>query len=224
MAYRARLIPQFHWSSLQAIEKYLKAILLYNRIKARDINHDLSKALGHIKELPFKLKLSNSSLELIRHLDKFGRFRYLESSFYVFGPKLIELDKTIWEIRRYCKHMNYQYSFDDGHTINGLDLELAKIEQSDQQIPQKLRIMGGVLEKIIENKRHEAREPLLWRNAFFGTKARNTLKIPIYMDGTNAPLSLHPEILEEVNKYVYLPKEVIQAYRKHKPRISARGT
>ena len=29
----------------------------------------------------------------------------------------------------------------------------------------------------------------------------------------NSPLSLHPEILEEVLKYVYLPKDVVDAYK-----------
>jgi len=29
----------------------------------------------------------------------------------------------------------------------------------------------------------------------------------------NSPLSLHPELLDEVLKYVYLPKDVIMAYR-----------
>jgi len=40
LSYRHGLIPQFHWQALQALEKYIKAILLYNRIKAKDINHD----------------------------------------------------------------------------------------------------------------------------------------------------------------------------------------
>ena len=35
MAYRAQLVPQFLWLSLQALEKYLKCILVLNRIPAR---------------------------------------------------------------------------------------------------------------------------------------------------------------------------------------------
>jgi hypothetical protein len=34
LSYRSNLVPQFHWQSLQALEKYFKAIFLYNRIKA----------------------------------------------------------------------------------------------------------------------------------------------------------------------------------------------
>lgn len=42
LACRHELFPQFLWSSHQAIEKYLKAILLYNRIKANQVGHDLA--------------------------------------------------------------------------------------------------------------------------------------------------------------------------------------
>ena len=44
LAYRARLSQNFLWSSLHAIEKYLKCILILNRIKAPQ-GHDLEKIL-----------------------------------------------------------------------------------------------------------------------------------------------------------------------------------
>ena len=78
MAYRAQLVPQFLWSSLQAIEKYLKCILLLNRIKANRVRHDLSTSLDLLKTCaPFELRLQKPSRELIEHLDTYGRFRYL---------------------------------------------------------------------------------------------------------------------------------------------------
>jgi len=48
MACRAALLPQFLWASQQAVEKYLKCILLLNRIDAREAYHDLGKALDRI--------------------------------------------------------------------------------------------------------------------------------------------------------------------------------
>lgn len=213
MAYRAELFPQFHWSGLQAIEKYLKAILLLNRIKARDINHNLSQALKYARKLPFNIKLSPSSEKLIEHLDTFGRFRYLESSFYVHGPKLVELDKTVWEIRRYCKILNYEVKRKDGRTINMFDLELALIKNSEKKAPQKFRLMGGAIERILDKKDHPARSPLIWQNAFFGSSTRSKVRMTVPFHATNAPLTLHPEILDEVIKYVFLPREVVEAYR-----------
>lgn len=92
LTYRAALIPQFHWLALQSIEKYLKAVLLYNRVKATQIGHDLKKALTACKRLPFELSLSESTHSFIRHVNTFGPFRYLENSYYTFGPKLVQLD------------------------------------------------------------------------------------------------------------------------------------
>ncbi len=216
MAYRAGLFPQFHWSASQAVEKYLKGILLLNRVKATDINHDLAKALEHAKKLPFKIKLSPSSENLIKHLDTFGRFRYMESSFYIHGPKLVELDKTVWEIRRYCTILNYEarWLLKDGQTMNIFNTELARIENSEKEAPQKFRLMGGgVLERILKKKDDPARKPLIWQNAFFGSSTRQRVRMTVYHHATNAPLTLHPEILEEVIKYVFLPREVVKAYR-----------
>jgi hypothetical protein len=74
----------------------------------------LAEALKYTEKLPFEIKLSQSSKKLIEHIDKFGAFRYLESSFYLYGPKLVELDKAVWEIRRYCTPLNYERKFRDG--------------------------------------------------------------------------------------------------------------
>jgi hypothetical protein len=92
MAYRAKLIPQFLWSGLQAIEKYLKCILLFNRIPAKNVRHDLAAGVDLIeRRAPFELRLSETSRKLIRHLDTYGRFRYLETPFYVMGLVLFQI-------------------------------------------------------------------------------------------------------------------------------------
>lgn len=213
MSYRAGLFPQFYWSALQSVEKYLKAILLFNRVKAKDIGHNLQRAFEYAKQLPFDIKLSPSSDKFIEHLDTFGRFRYLESSFCVYGPALIELDKTIWEIRRYCRVLNYEWELSEGQTKNMLSFELDRIAKSEQEAPHKFRLLGGALEKILDTKDNPARKPLIWKNFYFGSCMRHRIKVPTYFHATNAPLWLRPEILDEVCDYVFLPKEVIKGYR-----------
>lgn len=212
MLYRAGLVEQFHWQGLQALEKYLKAILLYNRVKAKRIGHDLSRALAKTGQLPFELELTAPAHQLIEHLDKFGRFRYLEASYYIHGPKLVELDRTVWEIRRYCRVLKYEVKLPDGSVKQMLPIELESIEQSKNAPPYKFKIIGGALEKILDNKDNAAREPLVWQNGFFGSKHRKTVTMHIRRQGKNSPLSLHPEILDELKEYVYLSKEVIEAY------------
>ncbi len=222
MAYRASLFQQFHWASLQAIEKYLKAILLFNRIEAKDVNHDLEKAMRHARMLPFAIRMSESSEKFIEHVDTFGRFRYLESSFYIYGPKLVQLDKTVWEIRRYCKPIDYESKSPTGDPINMMKVELETISRSETENPRKFKLLGGALENVIAKRDHPGRSALIWQNAFFGSSKRWQRKVimPIYFHSTNAPLTLHPEILDEVLRYVFLPKEIVNAYRQELARRS----
>lgn len=60
LACRYELYRQFLWASQQAIEKYLKAILLYNRNEAKT-GHDLTKALLRVENLGLKIELSTRS-------------------------------------------------------------------------------------------------------------------------------------------------------------------
>ncbi|HQN64546.1 MAG TPA: HEPN domain-containing protein [Methylophilus sp.] len=215
MAYRAKLVPQFLWSSLQAIEKYLKCILLLNRIEAKDVGHDLSSALDLLKKhAPFELRLQKPSRDLIGHLDTYGRFRYLETPFHVMGLEIMQLDMAVWDIRRYCRALNYEISLLNGEKKQMLEIEIKTIEHSENKPPHTFHIIGGALEGIIANKAHPAREPLLWQNLFFGMRVRKSARLQRYMQSTNSPLSLHPEILEDILKFVHLPKDAVNAYRR----------
>lgn len=213
MCYRAGLIAQFHWSSLQAFEKYFKAILLFNRIKAKNIGHDLSLAKKHLKKLPFVMKLSGTTNKLLSHLDDYGSFRYLETSYYIYGPKLVELDKAVWEIRRYCRVMNYEIALEDKTIKNMLDLEVKRNEEAEKQPFQKFHIIGGTLETILSKKTHPARAPLVWQNGFYGSSRRKKVRVPTHHYAENSPLFLHPEILDYVLEYIHIPKDVVKAYR-----------
>lgn len=213
LSYRHGLYSQFHWQSLQAIEKYLKAILLYNRIKATDINHDLERAIKHTKKLPFEILRSESTDNFIKHLSNFGRFRYLEASYYLHGPKIVELDKAVWEIRRYCDVLDYDFKLPDGSTTNMLESKLEKIRNSETNPFHKFKLIGGLLEKIVDTPKHTSRSALIWQNAFFGKVTRRHVRVPTTLHSVNSPLYLHPEIIDEVLKFVFLPKEVANAYR-----------
>ena len=100
LACRAELFPQFLWSSQQAIEKYLKAILLYNRIEAKNVKHDISAAMSLTNKLPFAIELSERSQKLVEHIAVCGEYRYIDIPYHVEGYLLIDLDLAVWEIRR----------------------------------------------------------------------------------------------------------------------------
>ncbi|MHB1057995.1 MAG: HEPN domain-containing protein [Rhodanobacter sp.] len=214
-AYRAELDAQFLWSGLQAIEKYIKAILLYNRIAQPQkhgmrLGHDLERGLKELEKLPFKVKLSETSHDIIKHLDTYGRFRYLDTPYHIHGDELIKLDRAVWEIRLYCRVLNYKIKVGD-EIVEMLPHHLATIEHAMKN-PKPVREFTGVIETILSKKDHPARPALVWKNLFFNRHRRNTIKWRSRMHSVNSPLSLRPELLEEVRKFVWLPGEVVQAY------------
>jgi len=215
MACRAGLMNQFLWSSQQAIEKYLKAILLFNRIPAVGVGHDLAKALQLTDKLRFKLDLRPDSRKFFDHVATYGSYRYLEVSSHVVGPALLNLDMTIWDIRRYCQFFDVPGENATSMEIRIYNLTWESILRSAEKPAPLFQIHGGLLEDIISRQKHPAREPLLWQNAFFGRRHRQTIKVVDQMQITNAPLWLHPEMLDELVKYVFLPKDLIRGYREH---------
>ncbi len=201
MACRAALPTQFLWASQQTVEKYLKGILLLNRIPARDVKHNLGKALSKVSgSSKLTLDLTEGTKQFIEMLDEDGQYRYFETSTLVFGADLVTLDRAVWELRRYCT----------------LATGLHQVKLRDGFAAPRVRIPGGYLEKIIDDVNNHAREPLLWQNGFFGRRARKTVRLYKWFQAHNAPLYLNPHILDEVIKYVYLPKDVEAAYRRHK--------
>jgi HEPN domain-containing protein len=216
LAFRARLIPQFLWGGLQALEKYLKCMLVLNRIPA-SCGHDLGEILAAFeKSKPFELRLSARSKTFVKFLDTYGRHRYFESSWYVMGGEIVDLDRAVWEMRRYARIMRYDFHGKDGSKINALPIELAHNVDAESRHPQDFHIMGGRLESILEKRGHPARESLVWQNGFFGRSRRRSVRLRSGLQAANSPLTLHPELLDEVLKYVWLPKDVREAYRNHR--------
>jgi hypothetical protein len=201
MACRAQLVTQFLWASQQAVEKYLKCILLLNRITAKDVYHDLGTALRKIDDsAKVLLDLTKRTKDFIEMLDDYGRYRYLELSNHAFGADLVTLDRTVWELRRHCTFAE----------------EPKQQKLRNAFAAPVVRIPGGHLEKIIDDVNDQAREPLLWQNGFFGKRTRKGVRLKKWFKAHNAPLYLNPQILDEVLKYVYIPKDMEAGYRAHK--------
>lgn len=215
LAFRSRLIPQFLWSSLQALEKYLKCVLVLNRIEAKrgHILGDILKAFDRDKAKSFEIRLTESSKKFLIFLDTYGRHRYFESSWYVKGGEIVELDRAVWEVRRYARTMRYEFDDIGGAKINALPIEIKRNVDAESRHPQEFHISGGLLESIIEKTDHPAREALIWQNAFFGKSRRRTVRLESGLQAANSPLTLHPELLDEVLKYVWLPEDMKKAYR-----------
>ncbi len=70
-----------------------------------------------------------------------------------------------------------------------------------------------MLEKIIADKSDPARELLIWENGFFLQKARKTVKQKEIICAVNSPLTLQPEYVDELKKYIKISKSEQNAFR-----------
>jgi HEPN domain-containing protein len=207
MAFRAKLIRQALWASEQAIEKYLKCILLLRRIEANKPSHSPVKLLKRL-ETQFPLALSDEVREFIGYIEIFGPDRYFTYPYVTDGLEIIKLDWTVWQLRRYC--INYHR----GSTPNSArfsQMDTKHIEDSVNRPPRRYQSLApGELDEILAKRTHPARAALIWNNPCFGAGTRRTIRIHQNSMSANSPLALYPEIIDEVRKYVFLPKDVMQ--------------
>ena len=215
MACRAQLMPQFLWSAQQAIEKYLKYILLVNRIKATSVRHDIHAALELTEKASFEIELSPLSHKFIDYVAELGEYRYLDVSYAVHGYALVDLDRAIWDLRRYCQVLDVFDEVLPESERRILDEAHQRLRDSKTQPPHEFRLSNGYLERVLTDKKHPARSTLIWNNAFFGERKRKSIRARHYLNAENAPLYLFPHMLDQILEYVFVPKELAKAYREH---------
>lgn len=215
MAYRARLIQPFLWSALHCLEKYVKGILLLNRVQAHR-GHSVLPGIEQMKQVGrFDLDLSAKTVEFIKRLEDDGaEYRYYEVSYDIQPFDIVRFDRAVWELRRYCQALDYEIVDMNGKAVNLLTHELDRIHRAKEKHEKGTCVRGGILEKIIEQKDHPAREALIWNNLFFGPSRRKGVKLRPEWETGNSPFFLHPEIIDEVVKYVHIPKDIAEGVRR----------
>ena len=91
----------------------------------------------------------------------------------------MRLDLAVWEVRRYAHVIDYYVTTPKG-VVGLLQDELRQLKNAENR-PHGYRVMGGVLENIIAKPDHPARAPLLWQNAFFGTRHRRAVRLAAHL-------------------------------------------
>lgn len=215
MAYRARLIQPFLWSALHCLEKYVKGILVLNRMDAKGLGHSVLPGIERLKQRgKFEIELSADTVKFIKGLEDYGaKYRYYEVSYNIEPFDMARLDRAVWELRRYCQPLDYDIVDINGKTVNLLSHELDRIHRAKAKHEKGTCVMGGILEMIVEKKDHPAREALIWNNLFFGPSRRKSVKMRSGWEAGNSPFFLHPEIIDEVVKYVHIPKDIAEGVR-----------
>ena len=159
--------------------------------------HKLVKGIKEICNIKgLSVRFSKEAIDFLKLLDHYGQNRYLDKMYVAHSHQIFMLDKLVAEIRKYC-------------SIDAREIE------HDGDI-RNLRIPGGVLERIIDDKSNPAREPLIWKNMYFGSRKRNKIALSTqkYTIAEFPILIRSPSLFNELSKYVKLPNEISKAYKK----------
>jgi HEPN domain-containing protein len=82
--YQLHLREQFFWAGLQALEKYLKAILLHNGQSTLKYSHNLPELLKAVRQISYlKFQIPVGVEEFLTRLRDLGDNRYLSTDTYV---------------------------------------------------------------------------------------------------------------------------------------------
>ena len=187
---------------------HVKGILLLNRVDAKELKHTVLPGIERMKQHgKVELDISAATVKFIKSLEDDGaEDRYYLVSYDIEPFDIARLDRAVWELRRYCQPLDYDTVDMSGKTVNSLNHELDRVHRAKEKDEKGTCITGGILEKIIEKKDHPAREALIWNNPCFGPSRRKAVKMRPDWEAGSSPFFLHPEIIDEVVKYVTIPK------------------
>lgn len=185
--YRMRLRQQFLWSAHQAVEKYLKATLLFNgrsarfytpagTTKKREFGHNLDALIAEVKSIAlFKIEIQPEDEKFISYLSsQGGANRYLSTSAYVTSEAIHQLDELVWHIRRYCQYIPDRWP-GCREAIPGMQKTVVRsiADPSKKTTPHSFTLSGGELEAVIKrDPKDPARKALVWANLKYGKKKR----------------------------------------------------
>ena len=190
-AWRMRLKEQFLWASLQAIEKYLKGILLFNGFSSRwppGSKDDRSKQYGHhltwlydAVETHCRLSTGHTAAfrSFVEQIEVTGISRYLTRSTSFRAGSLRSVDEAVWSLRRFCQFLGATPAETDSKRLKVRAATLRRLKDPElRKRPPRLQITGGRLEKILSLPAADsARAALVWKNHFFGNRVRHTIFI-----------------------------------------------
>ena len=214
LAYRYECDQQFKWSSLQAKEKYLKAILVFNRVSAKKISHKVALAMSKVESINgFDTTIPDDVRKFVQYLEDFAQDRYLSDSTFMAGHELLALDRSVWHIRRYCFYMRTAV-VKRGEEIDLFEKNMQKAN-SEYYIenPHLYKLNQGILEDTIK-KNKQACEALVWKNFYYGKRKKKIIKrFSRRTSSVNPTHVMHPEIFSELEKYVDFPHSVRKKYK-----------
>jgi HEPN domain-containing protein len=176
---------QYVWSRSQTLEKYLKAILLYNGRSIKSYNHNIKKLYEDVISIDgMFLNEFEGMDQFVFDCEKGAHARYGTEDIYFKGDDIDKLDGTVFEIRKLCYPSI-------GDSLIGSFSQLKNVCQKanlrsfrEKPISEiHLNSMTGYLKKVLtcdsSSRYKEQRNNLVWENKSFGqlqdVQGRNAL-------------------------------------------------
>lgn len=209
---RRHLDHQFYWMAQQAVEKYLKGILLYSREPVMDLGHNLSQAYAKAAVLPtINLRLTPESIQFIDLLNEQGPNRYFEWNLRLSGKELLLLDECVWALRTRCVALNSEARIGDKLIWTSGEHFKKAAEHGPKDNPANIRIPFGRLEKHLAAK-SEAGRDLVWKNFWFGRRRKTMITWGGQYHHSSPTHVIHPTIFQELHRLLKFSPRVTAAF------------
>lgn len=206
LAMRARLYQQYLAAAEQSVEKYLKCILMLNRCDTKRLGHRIQDAIDLVRSsLSINLSLTKVEQDVFDNLVRWDFDRYLIRSYQVEDVELGGLDLLVWRLRQYCEPLDVVH-YADAPSPELLRKNVAAIELRKITDPKAGHLPNGNLEKLLEDKKHPAREGLVWRNLRFNSGNRKRTRMSSGWRVVNSPLDIADDeiVVEEAKRWMKL--------------------
>lgn len=176
----------FYWLSAQAVEKYLKATLLFNDQPTISYGHDIEKLYSAVLKLDPRIDFgeitrpkqlngivawTNETFSgFIHRLNDMGdpNNRYMLYGYVLRGDELYKLDQIIWQLHRYCRPLRDIVS---RKGLNQPDIEIDWVHFLKEN--KNTFHIFGTLEELVRNKKksdHALRQIFLKHNFAFAPR------------------------------------------------------
>jgi HEPN domain-containing protein len=200
VAIRYGLDPQFLWLAAQAVEKYLKLLLVFNRRDARHLGHNIQTSFQQVTEIsdiPFGF--SPIVPDVVKYLEVRAD-RYAERSYAVSLRRLANVDETVWYLRRFCSNLR-------GNSDRRLQLTPEQIQaeidrRADEHFvtwPDHFWFTGGFLDAVRRDRSSPLRQHLVWNNLYF-SRRRRIAASQSFDRAANSYLVMYPETVSELGE------------------------
>ena len=218
-----RLEIHAYYLASQAIEKYLKSILLFNQRKAPK-GHKLRCLCDEIVKLSHvNLDSSKEFYSFLEELEWKGQNRYFSYAAFWNSRDLEKIDHMVWDLRRYA-----------------LDISGMEKDASGCDVPRKIRLLRyihdpawikqpwkfrspskGKIEELLDDADESLREYLLMNNRYFGYGDQAIASgLAGESGGFRNPPHVLPsydqEFIDELGKLVFFPNPVFEGLKRLK--------